>query len=244
MNMAGNMWPKIRYSIEQYIKGGNTSGTRHEKYLLFTFKFSLEVNRSRDLSYATSDTMTSLLLLSLLLTSHVLALPSVTSLRVSPGSCQSYPNSFHGAGDNADAFLFTPDQADNSTINGLKTGIYGTNLVVYPNTPDATSTIFCCDRGGTVLDGFGVQPLLLSMDSSDEELGYLTQGLGPETYVHVVNGTKLDGIFLGKGNVTTFGFRYVTSPASFWQVRLLGSGKNLKDGEFMGFLKVVSPGSP
>jgi len=119
--------------------------------------------------------------------------------------------------------------------------------VVYPNTTNATSTIFCCDRGGTVLDGFGVQSLLLSTDASDEELGYLGQGLGPETYVHEINGVRQNGTFLGKANVTTWAFRPATAPLNFYQVRLLvpgnGSlnGKSLHDGEFLGFLKVISP---
>lgn len=98
-----------------------------------------------------------------------------------------------------------------------------------------------------MLDGFGVQALVFSMAAGDEELGYLSQGLRPETYTHVIDGVKQDGVFLGKANVTTWAFKFVTKPANFYQVRLMGpgngtlSGKDLHDGEFMGFLKVVSP---
>ncbi|KUJ09750.1 uncharacterized protein LY89DRAFT_690164 [Mollisia scopiformis] len=182
------------------------------------------------------------------------ALPNVTAIQIDAGTCQAFPNSFHGAGDNADAFVFHPDQADNLALNGLTTGIYGTNLVAYPNsaTDPPTPTIFCCDRGGTILDGFGVQSLLLPTNrTNDEELGYLESGSKPETYTLEVNGTALDGVYLGKGNVTTWGFRKGSGDMKdLWLVRLLApsptmrrrgedGGVVLYDGEVKGFLKVV-----
>jgi hypothetical protein len=176
------------------------------------------------------------------------AFPNVKPILIGHGNCSAYPNSFRGAGDNADAFIFVPDQADNSSINGLKTRITGINLVAYDNTTanaDLASTIFCCDRGGTVLDGFGMQSLLVANNSTDEELGYLGQGGKPETYAHEIDGVRQDGVFLGMGNITTWAFR---RGAGYWQIRLLGSpgngdskGGSLNVGESRAFLKILPP---
>ncbi|CZR68537.1 uncharacterized protein PAC_18436 [Phialocephala subalpina] len=177
-------------------------------------------------------------------TSPVSAIPNVTAIRIGQGDCSAYPNSYFHAGDNADAFIFRPDQADNSSINGLHTRIDGQNLFVYESST-IDSTIFCCDRGGTILDGMGVQSLLLSTNLKDSELGYLSQGIKPETYAHEVDGVRLDGVFLGSANVTTWAFR--RAGEDYYQVRLLVPGSanakvgDLLDGEVKGFLKVLPP---
>lgn len=81
-----------------------------------------------------------------------------------------------------------------------------------------------------------MQALLLG--SAEGDLGYFENGVAPETYaLMATNGTKIDGVFLGRGNVTTWAFR---PTGGFWSVRLVGA-KGLRDGEFAGFLKVVSP---
>lgn len=172
------------------------------------------------------------------------ALPNVTPIQIGQGDCSAYPNSYFHTGDNADAFVFHPDQADDSSINGLLTGIWGTSLVVHENNTVDAPTIFCCDRGGTVLDPFGVQSLLLS--PSDEELGYWN-GIKPETYAHEVDGVRQDAVFLGMANVTTWAFKHAAAPATYYHFRLLVAGAEnsngtvLSDGEFKGFLKVVPP---
>ncbi|KAE9364245.1 hypothetical protein N431DRAFT_354371 [Stipitochalara longipes BDJ] len=180
--------------------------------------------------------------------SLVSALPNVTALQIGGGNCSAYPSSFHSTVDNADAFVFTPDQADNSSINGLSTGVAGTKLVVYTTKPVSivASAIFCCDHNGTVKDGFGVQTLLLSNDTNDAELGYFDQGnaIKPETYAHFVEGVRQEGVFLGWGNVTTWGYRRVKSETGgdYYGIRLLKLGiGDLKNGEIRGFLKVVLP---
>ncbi|KAF4629659.1 hypothetical protein G7Y89_g8486 [Cudoniella acicularis] len=144
----------------------------------------------------------SLLAIPFLLLPLVSALPNVTVVRIGQGDCSAYPNSYFHAGDNADAFLFHPDQADNSSINGFRTDILGSSLVVYPNTTVSSGnpTIFCCDRGGTVLDNFGVRSLLLSTtNASDEELGYwnASQAIKPETLFAPGGGKLGDGEFKG-----------------------------------------------
>jgi hypothetical protein len=168
---------------------------------------------------------------------------NVTAIRIGAGDCSAYPNSYFHAGDNADAFFFSPSLADNSSVNGLPSRINGLNLVVFEDNSTAP-TIFCCDRGGTVLDPFGVQSLLLQ---SDEELGYSVNGGKPETYAHEIAGVRQDGVFLGSGNVTTWGFRRPSegAVAGYYFVRLLVPGaKSLYEGEFKGFMKVVQPPPP
>lgn len=74
----------------------------------------------------------------------------------------------------------------------------------------------------------------------------MDEGGKPETYVHMLNGTEVDGVFLGRGNVTSWGFKFVAE-RGLYTVRLLTpdvggvSGLGLKDGEVAGFLKAVYP---
>ncbi|KAH8653136.1 hypothetical protein BGZ60DRAFT_387014 [Tricladium varicosporioides] len=172
--------------------------------------------------------------------SLVSAVPSVTTIQVGQGNCAGFPNSYKNSGNDADAFVFHPDQADNPRINGLQTGIVGTSLVVYESNTTA-SAIFCCWRSA-VKDAFFTQDLLLSPSPGDKELRYLTDGVKPETYAHEINGVRQDGIFLGISNVTTWAFRRTQAHPEYYQIRLApGSGEPLYEGEFKGFLKVLPP---
>ncbi|KAH6666241.1 hypothetical protein B0J14DRAFT_659863 [Halenospora varia] len=174
-------------------------------------------------------------------TSLVSAIPNVTTIQVGQGNCAGFPNSYKNSGNDADAFIFHPDQADDPRINGLQTGIVNTSLVVYESNTTA-STIFCCWRSA-VMDAFFTQNLLLSTTPNDKELGYLSDGIKPETYAHEINGVRQDGIFLGISNVTTWAFRRTQAHPEYYQIRLSapGSGESLYEGEFKGFLKVVPP---
>jgi hypothetical protein len=171
-------------------------------------------------------------------------LANVTAIRIGAGDCSAYPNSYFHAGDNADAFFFSPTQSDNPIVNDLPSRINGLNLAVFENKDNSTiPTVFCCDHS-SVLDPFGVQTLLLQ---SDEELGYSVNGGPPETYAHEIGGVRQNGTFLGSGNVTTWGFRRPSEgdSAGYWFVRLLVPGwKDLYDGEFKGFMQVVQPPPP
>jgi hypothetical protein len=172
----------------------------------------------------------------LLISSRALvsALPNITVIPISAGDCTGFPSSYDTGGTHSDQ----EDQADNSSINGLPTGTTNANLVVYEDSTIA-SYIFCCNFGA-VLDDLGFQELLISTNSTDEDLGYLGQGSKPEMYAHELNGVRQDGVFLGIANVTTWAFRRVAN-LGYYEVRLFGLGANLKDGEFKGFLKTVLP---
>jgi len=89
-----------------------------------------------------------------------------------------------------------------------------------------------------------VQTLLLQ---ADEELAYSINGRKPETYAHEIGGVRQDGVFLGGGDVTTWGFRRPSegAGAGYYFVRLLVPGaKALHEDEFKGFMKVVQPPPP
>lgn len=179
------------------------------------------------------------------LISRVSAIPNVTVIPVGAGDCSGFPSSYGTSGRNADAFIFHPDQADNSSINSLKTIISGNSLVVSEDST-ADSVIFCCDHGGAVLDGLGYSTLLLPTNSTDMELSYLDEGIQPMTYAHEVNGVRQNGTFLGSANVTTWAFKRVAN-SGYYRIRLLApasgslKGNELNEGEFKGFLKVTGP---
>ncbi|KAE9371101.1 hypothetical protein N431DRAFT_467309 [Stipitochalara longipes BDJ] len=171
------------------------------------------------------------------LISPITALPNVTAIRIGQGDCSAYPNTYSTFGRSADEFSFTPDQADNSSINNSTTGVTDAGLVVYADNTTA-SDIFCCDHGGTVEDGLGYKALLFSSNATDNKLGYWDQGVLPETYTHQIAGVAQPGVFLGLANVTTWAFKLTSN---YYQTRLLGPGQNLSVGEFKGFLKAVLP---
>ena len=176
-----------------------------------------------------------ILILSLI--APISAFPNVTAIQIGQGDCSAYPSTYTTFGRSADEFSFTPDQAENSSINNLTTGTTSVGMVVYTDNTTA-SEIFCCDHGGTVEDGLGVKSLLFSSNVTDNRLGYWDQGVLPETYTHAISGVAQPGVFLGLANVTTWAFRPV---GNVYQMRLLGPGVSLVKGEFRGFLKAVLP---
>ena len=171
------------------------------------------------------------------LISPILAIPNVTAVRIGAGDCSGYPYTYSTGGRSADEYSFTPDLADDRTINGLATGTTGAGLVVYVANTTA-GEIFCCDHGGAVEDGLGFKDLLFSTNATDNKLGYWAQGAQPETYTLEINGVAQNGSYLGLANLTTFAFKRV---AAYYSVRLLGPGQSLSTGEFKGFLKAVLP---
>ncbi|KAE8444079.1 hypothetical protein EG329_000861 [Mollisiaceae sp. DMI_Dod_QoI] len=187
--------------------------------------------------------------------SLISALPNVTAIRIGDG-CSAYPTYLPDPSNNfTGCFVLHPDQADNSSINGLHTGPQGTSLVVYSD-PMAASELFGCTNG-TIFDYF-IAPSAATQWSfltnpQDQELISSSQGIRPETYAHEVDGVRQDGVFLGSANSTTWAFRLVLGAGGiggrdFYQVRLLEPknadpvmGIALRDGEFKGFLKVIQP---
>ena len=119
----------------------------------------------------------------------------------------------------------------------------------------------CVDNGtiqGNLDNGRGStewRNLIAAGTPAEQVLGF---GLPPlpdpnlrlEPYAHVDatgSGQRQPGVFLGSGNVTTWGFNYqnTTEAGEYYYLRLLGPGQEnpatglpLYDGEFTGFIKI------
>jgi hypothetical protein len=87
----------------------------------------------------------------------------------------------------------------------------------------------------------------LYIDATTGKLGYFGSGLAVENYKHEVDDVEQSGVFLGSGNITAWAYLYV--PGDPYRagvvdqitMRLLDSQDGaLNDGEFYGFLQVVS----
>lgn len=96
---------------------------------------------------------------------------------------------------------------------------------------------------------------MFSMNQQDQELRYSSEseggkggggsGLNPEVYTHEIAGVQQDGLFVGLGNVTTWGFELVlgqggANSSDYYRMRLLGPKTSLKDGEIDGFVGIVA----
>jgi len=103
----------------------------------------------------------------------------------------------------------------------------------------------------TGVSGYTWQNLALATYPYDQELMYLLPDSIPvEVYAHYQGTTRLPGLFLGLGGVTTWGFKYYGANDSccgtpHFLPRLLGpnsqdptTGAPLMDGEFKGFLGI------
>lgn len=181
-------------------------------------------------------------LLFAVLTPLISAFPNVTAIPIGVGTCSNFPSTYDTSGRSADAFVFRPSSVENAAIDNLPTYVAVDTLVV-SLTNDTIPSIFYCDEGGTIFDGFGSSTLLIPANSSMMQLQYISRGSGikPETYNHVIDGVKQDGIYLGSKNVTTWAFGRLAKETS-WRLRLLGVGsEELQDGEVRGFLKVLAP---
>lgn len=177
-----------------------------------------------------------------ILTPLVAAFPNVTAIPIGVGTCSAFPSTYDTSGRSADAFVFRPSSVENPAINDLPTYVTGDTLVV-SLTNDTIPSIFYCDEGGTIFDGFGSATLLIPANSNMMQLQYVDResGIKPESYYHEIDGVKQDGIFLGSKNVTTWAFGRWAKETD-WRVRLLGMGSEaLQDGEVRGFLKVLPP---
>lgn len=176
----------------------------------------------------------------------VAAIPSVTPVQVGAGTCQYFPNYYPSPeSDTTGGFLFRPDQADNSTIDGLYTSLEATNEDVFDITTrtDLAKSLYGCSDG-LVHFYIGTSPPEVFISPTTGELGYLGAGLVPESYHHQVDGATQDGVFLGSGGVTAWAYTFVPGGGligeDVFTMRLLESQDGaLNDGEFYGFLKAV-----
>lgn len=176
----------------------------------------------------------------------VAAIPSVIPVQVGAGTCQYFPNYYPSPeSDTTGGFWFHPDQADNSTVDGLYTSVEASNENVIDITTNAqlAKILYGCSDG-LVHDYVGTSPPDVFISSTTGELGYLGAGLVPESYQHQIDGVTQDGVFLGSSGVTAWAYTFVPGGGlvgeDVFTLRLLESQDGaLNDGEFYGFLKAV-----
>lgn len=187
-----------------------------------------------------------LALLPLFLPALVSALPDVTPVQLGAGTCIYFPNWQDERGsDITGGFYFHPDQADNSTVDGLYTSVEVFNKTIIDittNSEEAKELYYCID--GAVKEYIVDTPVYVS--TADGELGFFDSGFVPEVYEHQVDGVTQSGVFLGYGGVTAWAYTFVPSTGGAgivdtFTMRLLDAqDAPLDDGEFYGFLEIVS----
>lgn len=182
----------------------------------------------------------------------VLATTNVTSIPISPGTCEGFPGYMsQPIGELTQQFFFEARDTSNSSLNGLRISLSSSSnsseLIIHTD-PTVPYNIFSCSNG-TVFDIHGGPAVVFSTNEQDQELGYPNinvakkSTLNPEVYIHELAGVKDDGLFLGWGNVTIWGFMLEqggVSGTEFYSMRLLGPKTSLKDGELGGFVRIVA----
>lgn len=184
-------------------------------------------------------------LLAIYLPALVSAFPDVTPVQLGAGTCYYFPNWQRVAGkDITGGFYFHPDQADNSTIDGLYTSVEVFNKTIIDittNSEEAKELYYCID--GSVKEYIIDTPVYIS--ATNGELGFLGSGFVPEVYQHQIDGVTQSGVFLGYANVTAWAYTFVPSTGGAgivdtFTMRLLeAQDAPLEDGEFYGFLKII-----
>ncbi|KUJ10836.1 uncharacterized protein LY89DRAFT_739822 [Mollisia scopiformis] len=193
--------------------------------------------------------MQSLFILALLTSAH--ALPNITSTPLAPGTCQGYPGWVpQPIGTLTQQFFFEARDTSNISLDGLRCSISASSsqLVIYTD-PTVAFNIWSCGGNGTVEDIHGGAPLVFEGGEGEGELGYGGGGTGmgqsPEVFTHEVAGVAQDGLFLGGGNSSTWGFELVEvksggNDSEYYRMRLLGAKTVLKNGELAGFVRIVA----
>ncbi|ORX94714.1 hypothetical protein BCR34DRAFT_594348 [Clohesyomyces aquaticus] len=192
----------------------------------------------------------------------VTALPNVTSIQLKSDSCAYWPywQNTRDA-DVTGTLTFMISDAEDPFLNGLflqpqpytyngtAIEVLGADLRKSIRTTGAKTAYQCADAepreygGPTRAPAFRILPFG----------GMSNSGLGElkvEPYRHDVDGKGVDGVFLGSGNLTTWGFRYVKPSEcgrlDYYEARLLGLHDDWyyappSGGEIIpGFLKVVT----
>jgi hypothetical protein len=206
-----------------------------------------------DIVFNMTSAMVSLLLIFLTYATLISAFPNATSTPIAPGTCQGYPGYVpQPIGELTQQFFFEARDTSNSSLTGLRISLSSSSSnsseLIINTDPTAAYNIFSCSNG-TVFDIHGGPTIVFSTDQQDQELGYPNTDAGrglvlnPEVYTHEIGGVVEDGLFLGWGNVTTWGFllkKRGASGSEVYRMRLLNSKTSLKDGEIDGFVRIVA----
>jgi len=184
--------------------------------------------------------------------------PNVTAIPIAPGTCQGWPGYMpEPIGNLTQQFFFEPRDTSNNSLDGLRSSLSSSSSsspsltqLITNTDPTAPYNIFSCAGNGSIFDIHGGPTLVFSMKEQDQELGISSEsgggpGLNPEVYNHEIGGVQQDGLFVGLGNFTTWGFELVLGQGEagsidYYRMRLLGPKTNLKDGEIDGFLGIVA----
>ncbi|KAF1962340.1 hypothetical protein CC80DRAFT_531257 [Byssothecium circinans] len=205
-------------------------------------------------------------LLTLLLAPLTTALPSATPIPVAyPGTCTSWPNwirtpSADVTGD-IQLLISTPDEASASNLlfryfsvpwGGLQREQLGADF--RPSSYYTSSSYFRC-KNGNITHGNSVARISTNSNAAQLLVDAREATYAAELYYLEVDGKRLDGVYLGARNQTTWGFYYQEPTCG-------GSGGATKDfiaakllnlpvdeanppsaapaAQFEGFIKVVS----
>ncbi|KAK1718752.1 uncharacterized protein BDZ83DRAFT_655034 [Colletotrichum acutatum] len=178
------------------------------------------------------------------------------------GGCSAYPGYDASAGQAGPWSIQVKDTdggvLDNHGLTAIysrgSTGIRWGYMAALDKAAVAQDPLQCVDGRGiqghvpTGVSGYTWENLAVAEIPYDALLMYLVNGTEVKPYSHyTLNGTQIDGVFLGSEGYTTWGFKKETTSdqGTFWEARLLGAnsedpstGKPLFDGEITGFLKV------
>jgi len=214
-----------------------------------------------------SSILRSILVTSTLLTT-VLAVPNVTVVPAT-GGCSAYPAYDESTGI-AGPWTIQVNQCDNSTIEGYgdncqlfrrsgEDGITMGSISIASVNDQAKIPLQCNDnpapgtleaRVPTGVSGYAWNQVNITEYPYDAELmwGLGQYGTPIEAYYHYVDGVQQPGLFLGQGNVTTWGIKWYPVDGSntwdgepYWLFRLLGpdseiDGAQLQADEYTTFI--------
>jgi hypothetical protein len=186
------------------------------------------------------------------------AVPNVTVIPLSPGSCYGWPSWQGSGGDHVDLtgpLKISINQADDDGIEGLplsvktfnRTGLSTLNIVADLRKSNTFArSLFLCKNGNLETKAPGT--LFIGKDPSNALLT-TEAGHSPEVYAHLVNGVRQPGIFLGARNQTKWGFTYrlpqTCGNLDYYELKLMNlpqdqaiEPKASRTPDAFGFLKV------
>ncbi|KAF2197938.1 hypothetical protein GQ43DRAFT_184315 [Delitschia confertaspora ATCC 74209] len=189
-------------------------------------------------------------------------LPAITPIPLPSDSCQSYPGYIPSPPGFAPSLQFIVTSAEDPGAEGLyasshvfnyQSGWSDEHLIMDLRKSRAFAKEAYRCHGGNVSTTYRQDGKSLSI-SRDNRNAYLTFNGGGwplELYAHEEDGKRVEGVFLGSANQTTWGFYYERptedcQTLDYYQVKLLGlpldesaDMRAAADPEFRGFLRVV-----